>query len=90
MIVSFMVVPFVIGCVSHSFQNVSFCIFFSFFHHSFWPCRYGFSTFPCLWEIRFSGQMISGTVSWSLGLGSSSDHMITLAVRSRSQFCSIG
>ena len=29
-----------IGCVSHSFQNVPF------FYHSFWPCRYGFLTFP--------------------------------------------
>ena len=31
-------------------------------------CRYGFLTFPCLWEISFSSQMISGTVSWLLGL----------------------
>ena len=47
-----------IGCVSHSFQNVSF-----FLDHRFWPCRYGFFTFLCLWEISFSGQMISGAVS---------------------------
>ena len=33
-----------------------------FFNHSFWPCHYGFLTFLCLWEIRFSSQMISGTV----------------------------
>ena len=51
-----------IGSVSHSFQNLSF------FHHSFWPCCYEFLTFPCLWEISFSGQMISGTVSWLLSL----------------------
>ena len=62
MIVLFMVVSFVIGFVSHSFQNVSF------FYHSFRPCRYGFLTFPCLWEISFSSQMISGTISWLLGL----------------------
>ena len=37
------------GCVSYSFQNVSF------FSHSFWPRHYGFLTFPCLWEIGFSG-----------------------------------
>ena len=47
MIVLFMVVSFVIGCVSYSFQNVFF------FNYSFWPCHYGFLTFPCLWEIRF-------------------------------------
>ena len=61
-----------IGCVSHSFQNVSF------FNHSFWPCSYRFLTLHCLWEISFSDQMINGTVSWLLGLGSSSDHMIIL------------
>ena len=92
MIALFMVVPFVIGCVSircvsHSFHNVSFFLFF-FFHHSFWPCRCGFSTFPCLREISFSSQMISKTVGWLLGLdgtlGSSSDHIIILAVRRRS------
>ena len=54
-----------IGCVSHSFQNVS---FFFFFNHSFWPCCYGFLIFLCLWEISFSGQMISGTVSWLMRL----------------------
>ena len=51
-----------IGCVSYSFQNVSF------FNYSFWPCDDGLLTFPCLWEISFSGQMISGTVIWLLGL----------------------
>ena len=50
--------------VSISFnQNVYF-----FFNHSFWPYRYGFLTFPYLWEISFSCQMKSGTVSWLLGL----------------------
>ena len=46
------------------------CPFFPFFfsNHSFWSCCCGFLTFACLWEIRFSGQMISGTVSWLLGL----------------------
>ena len=66
MIILFMVVSLLldvsIRCVSHSFQNVSF------FHDSFWPSHYGFLTFPCLWEISFSSQMISGTVSWLLGL----------------------
>ena len=70
MIVLFVVVSFVldvsIGCVSHSFQNVSF--FLSFINHSFWPCRCGFFTFPYLWEISFSSQMIRGTVSWLLSL----------------------
>ena len=28
----------------------------------------GFLTFPCLWEIRFSSQIINGAVSWLLGL----------------------
>ena len=35
---------------------------------SFWLCRYGFLTFPCLWKICFSDKMISGAVSWMLGL----------------------
>ena len=38
------------------------------FNHSFWPCRYGFLTFPCLWEISFSSHIIGGTVSWLSGL----------------------
>ena len=42
------------------------CLFF--LSHSSWPCRYGFLSFPCLWEISFSSQMISGTVSWLLRL----------------------
>ena len=41
------------------------CLFLS---HSSWPCHCGFLTFPHLWEISFSSQMISGTVSWLLGL----------------------
>ena len=58
-----------IGCVSHFFQNVPFPPFLRFFfNHSFWPCRFGFLTFPCLWEIGISGQMISGIVSWLSGL----------------------
>ena len=44
------------------------CLFFFFFTHSFWPCHYGFLTFPCSWEISFSSQMISETISWLLGL----------------------
>ena len=60
MIVLFMVVSFVIGCVDGMcLLYLSECVFF---HHSFWPCHCGFLTFPCLWEIRFSGQMIHGTV----------------------------
>ena len=74
MIILFMVVSFVIGCVDPGGQLfLSECIFFD---HSFWPCCYGFLTFRCLWVISFSGQMISGTVSWLLGLDS--DHMIIL------------
>ena len=65
MIVSFMVVFCIIGCVSHFLQNASFFFFLSI---SFWPCRYELLTFPCLWEISFSSQMISGIVSWSLCL----------------------
>ena len=62
MIVFFMIVSFVIGCFDRMCRSdVS-------FYHSFWPCHYGFLTFPCLWEISFSGQMISGTLSWLLGL----------------------
>ena len=51
-----------IKCVTHSFQDVSF------FNHYFWSCHYGFLTFPCLWEISFSSQVISGTISWLLDL----------------------
>ena len=58
---------------------------FSFFHHRFWPCRCRFLSFPCLWEIHFSSQMIIGTVSWLLDLDKvSGDRMIILAVRRRS------
>ena len=64
-----------IGCVSHSFQKVSFFIIV-------FGLVMIFFTFPCLWEIRFS----SGTVSWLLGLDRIlSDHMIILAVRRRSK-----
>ena len=69
MIVLFMAVSFAIGCVDRICQSfLSECVFFIFSDHSFWPCRYGFLTFPCLWEINFSSQMITGTVSWLLGL----------------------
>ena len=57
MIVLFMVMPFITGCVNRMcqpfFQDVLFCCF----NHSFWPCCCGFLTFPCLWEISFSSQM---------------------------------
>ena len=43
------------------------CPFF-FSSQGFWPCRFGFLNFPCLWEISFSGQMMNGTVSSLLGL----------------------
>ena len=64
---------FIHGCVFCYWMcrsDVSVILFrMSFFvHQSFWLCRYGFLTFPCLWEISPSGQMISGTVSWLLGL----------------------
>ena len=66
MIVLFMVVSFVIRCVDRMCQSFfSECLFF---HHNFRPCRNEFLAFPCLWEISFSSQMISGTVSWLLGL----------------------
>ena len=66
MIVLFTVVSFVVGCVDQICQLfLSECNFFS---YRFWPCHCGFLTIPCLWEIRFSSQMISGTVIWLLGL----------------------
>ena len=63
---------FIHGCVFYCWM----WFFLPFFSHCFWPCHYGFSAFPCLWEISFCNQMISGTVSWS-----SSDHVIVLPVR---------
>ena len=71
MIVLFMVVSFVIGCANWKCQSdVSvipsrMCLFLS--NHSFGPVICGFLTFPCLWKM-FSSQMISGAVSWFLGL----------------------
>ena len=60
---------FIHGCAFYYWMCQSYFLFrMSFFNHSFWPCRYGFLTFPCLWEITFSGQMISETVSWLLSL----------------------
>ena len=55
-------------------QNSSKFVFF--FIIAFGLFIMDFFTFPYLWDISFSGQMISG---------SSSDHMIFLAVRRRSQ-----
>ena len=66
MIVLFMVVSFIIGCVDRMCQLfLSECVFF--LNRSFWPCCYGILTFPCLWEIKFSSQMINGTVIYLLG-----------------------
>ena len=79
MIVVFMVVSFVVRCVDQMCQFfLSECLFFS---HSSWPCHYGLLTFACLWEISFSSQTISGTVSWLLGLDRI---LIILVVRPRS------
>ena len=62
-----LVVSFVIGCVNQICQLfLSECLFI--FNYSFWSCHYGFLIFPCLWEISFSSQMISGTVIWLFGL----------------------
>ena len=67
MIVLLMVCVFVIGCVDRMCQSfLSECVFF--FIMVFGPLVMNFLTFSCLWEISFSGQMISGTVSWLLGL----------------------
>ena len=57
-------------CYSMCRSDVSVILFrmCPFFHHILWPCHYRFLTFPCLFEIGFSGKMISGTVSWLLGL----------------------
>ena len=70
MIVLFIVVSFVVGCVDRMCQPfLSECAFvFLFSVILFWPCRYGFLTFPSLCEISFSSQMISGTVSCLLGV----------------------
>ena len=58
MIILFMVVSFVIGC-----GCLSECVFI------FFIIAFGLVVMDfCLWEIRFSGQMINGTVSWLLGL----------------------
>ena len=71
MIFLFIVVSFVIGCVDWMCRldvpviPFRMCLFF---HHGFWPCRYELLTFPCLGEICFPSQIISGTVIWSLGL----------------------
>ena len=57
----FLFMSFITGYVNLMCQLfLSGCVFvflFS-FNHSFWPRRYGFLTFPCLWEIGFSSQMI--------------------------------
>ena len=59
MIVLFMTVSIIIGCVDRVcqsfFSECFFLFFFSFlFNHSFWPCCHGLLTFPCLWEMSFS------------------------------------
>ena len=62
MILLFMVMSFVVECVNGMCQSFLsgcvFSLFFSFFNPRFWPSRSGFFTFPCLWEIGFSSQMI--------------------------------
>ena len=69
LIVLLMVVSSVIGCVDRMCQLfLSECVFsFYFFYYSFWPCHYRFLTFPCMWQISISSQMISGAVIWLLG-----------------------
>ena len=63
MIVLLMVVSFVIGCVDRMCQLfLSECVFLC---HSFWPCCYELFYFSLS---CFSSQMISGTVSWLVGL----------------------
>ena len=58
-IVLFMVMSFVIGCVNRmcqSFHSGCVCVFFN---HSFWPCCCNrHLTFLSLWEITFSGLMV--------------------------------
>ena len=67
MIVLFVVVSFVTGCVDRMCQLfLSECVFC--LNYSFWPCHYVFLTFPSLWEIGFSSQMMSETVIWLLDL----------------------
>ena len=56
MIVLLMVVPVIPLRMCLSFMIVFGLVFMYFF------------TLPCLWEIRFSSQMICGTVIWLLGL----------------------
>ena len=68
MIVLFMVGSFVIGCVGRMCQLfLSECVFF-YSIIVFGLVTMDFFTFPCLWEISFSSQMISGTVDWLMGL----------------------
>ena len=67
MIVLFMAVSFVTGCVDRMCQLfLSECVYFSIIVFSF--VIMDFFAFPCLWEIRFSSHMINGTVIWLLGL----------------------
>ena len=69
MIILLMVVSFVIGCVNRMCQSfLPECVFFFIFIVVFGLVVMNFFTFPCLWDISFSSQMISGTVSWLLGL----------------------
>ena len=58
---------FIHGCVDRMCQSIlSECVFL-FFIMVFGLVVMDFFIFPCLWEISFSSQMISGTVSWLLG-----------------------
>ena len=68
MIVLFMVVSMCYWMRRSDVSVIPFrtCLFFK---HSCWPfCCHGFLTFACLWEISFFSKVISGTVSWLLGL----------------------
>ena len=63
-------------------MSVGYLFFLYCFNHSVGlVVRGGFLTFPCLWEISFSIQMIVelSVGYWAL-IGSSSDHIIILPV----------
>ena len=82
-LILFMVMCFIIGYVNWMCQSfLSGCVFLFFsFSHSFWARRYGFLTYPCLWEMGFSSQMImEPSVCYWTYIGSSSDHIFILLV----------
>ena len=58
MLVLLMAMSVIIGCHDRMCRSfLSGCVLLS--NRSFWPCCLcGFLTFPCLWEISFSGSMI--------------------------------